>query len=282
MPQSPVTRILFTRRHFLGGAAATALLGGTPSLFAADFWNKKSRDQWSSEEIRQIATRSPWAKESRVELKAVNRGGYNGGQGRIEEPGISGADIPSAGRSRIPGADTGGIPGVAPGAIGPDGPGPGGLGGGRGGLDAGMPDALGGQRGPDGMPISAMTAIVRWESAPPLMEALNTKFPPELNDHFVIAVTGVPALTGKVFAPGDEAMQDRLKAGATLQIKGKPAAQAGVVWRLPQGMWFGFAKEFLPVTPQDREVTFNLNIAQLAIRTRFDPKEMTYQGKLAL
>jgi hypothetical protein len=47
-------------------------------------------------------------------------------------------------------------------------------------------------------------------------------------------------------------------------------------------MWFGFAKEFMPLTSTDKDVTFALNTAQLELKARFDPKEMLYLGKLAV
>jgi hypothetical protein len=52
-----------TRRHWVGGLSifATAKLFG-----ASEFWNKRDASTWSSDEVLQLATRSPWAKTSRV------------------------------------------------------------------------------------------------------------------------------------------------------------------------------------------------------------------------
>jgi hypothetical protein len=47
-------------------------------------------------------------------------------------------------------------------------------------------------------------------------------------------------------------------------------------------MWFGFSKEFMPLTPADRDVVFSLTTAQLALKASFSPKEMLYLGKLAV
>jgi hypothetical protein len=253
-----------TRRGFL-------FILGAPFLFAAsDFWNKKGHDEWSSQEILQLTTKSPWAKDVRVELKAANRGGYDGGAAGI--PGTD-AETGAISQRRMAGADSGGI--------GPDAPGPSGMGRGTG-PDSGMPDALGGRRGDEGIPISALAAKVRWESAQPLIEALRTKLPPEFADRYVISVSGIPALHGKEFLPGDEAMMDRFKASASLQVKGKSPVQAGAIRRSASGMWFGFAKEFLPLAASDKDLTFTLNTGQLSLKARFDPKEMLYGGKLAV
>jgi hypothetical protein len=38
----------------------------------------------------------------------------------------------------------------------------------------------------------------------------------------------------------------------------------------------------LPLGPKDREIVFTLETEQYSVRTRFDPREMIYRGKLAL
>jgi hypothetical protein len=264
-----------SRRDFVSGVAL--FLCGAPSLMAAqDFWNRKSHDQWSSEEVRQLTTKSPWAKDARVELKAAGRGGYDGRAGRTDDPtAIPGGDAQqggiATGRS-MPSIDSG----IGAGGIGPD---PSGRMGGP-----GMPDRMGAgdRRSGGGIPMEALTATVRWESAQPVMEALRTTMPAEFAEHYVIGVSGLPALEGRAFAKGDEGMVERLKGSAVLQVKKKDPVQPGVVRRSASGLWFGFAKEFLALTAADREVAFNLNTGQFEVKVRFDLKDMTYQGKLAL
>jgi hypothetical protein len=41
-------------------------------------------------------------------------------------------------------------------------------------------------------------------------------------------------------------------------------------------------KELLTLSEKDKEVVFALNTNQLALKVKFEPKEMMYQGKLAL
>jgi hypothetical protein len=211
-----------------------------------------------------------------VELKTAGRGGYNGGSG---QPGAS--DDPERrtepGRPDIPGNRPLGVDntGLGTGAPLPGLAGP---------VDAGLPGQIGdARRGTGGnIPMEALAATVRWESAQPLVEATRTQFPPDFTDHYVISVSGLPALQGKEFLPGDEGMIERLKGAASLQAKGKTAYQPGIVRRSPAGMWFGFSKESMPLTAADRDVTFILNTNQLELRAKFDPKEMLYQGKLAV
>ena len=228
---------------------------------AQDFWNRKKHDEWSSQEIRQLTTRSPWAKDVRVELKTAARGGYDGGPGIPDDPTHPGSPSGTP-NSRMPGADSPGM--------------------GRGGPE--LPGEIGdARRGTGGMiPTEALSATVRWESAQPIVDALRTPFPPEFADHYVIGISGLAVLQGRDFGLGNEDMVGRLKASATLQAKGKTSYQPGVLRRSAAGMWFGFAKESMPLTAADRDLTFALNTGQLDLKAKFEPKEMLYLGKLAV
>ena len=256
-----------SRRFFLINIAGTITALCSESLFAAqEFWNKKKNQEWSSQEIRQLTTRSPWAKDVHVELRTAGRGGYAGGLGAEDRtrPG----DVSQSGidnRLGLPGADS-----PPPGIAAPS--------------DSQLPGQIGDvRRGSGGMvPTEALGALVRWESAQPVIDALHTQLPADLADHYVIGVSGLPALEGREFRAGDEGTVGRLMASATLQAKGKSSYQAGVVHRSGKGLWFGFAKESMPLTAADRDVTFELKTEQLDLRATFQPKEMLYLGKLAV
>ncbi len=76
---------------------------------------------------------------------------------------------------------------------------------------------------------------------------------------------------------------DRLQNGATLQAKGKDAAEAGIARRTRIGsILFGFSRDYLHLTSSDREILFTLTTGLLTIKTKFDGKDMTYHGKLAV
>src|SRR6185312_16167847 len=59
-----------SRRHalFLGFFA----LAGPPALFGAPpFWNNKPASQWTPEEVNEIITHSPWAKQVSAQYRAA-------------------------------------------------------------------------------------------------------------------------------------------------------------------------------------------------------------------
>ncbi|HYA18533.1 MAG TPA: hypothetical protein VEF06_13765 [Bryobacteraceae bacterium] len=255
-----------SRRSFLIGLTGVAAGLFRERLFAAqDFWNRKKPGEWSSQEVRQLVTRSPWAKDVRVELKAATRGGYDGGAG-TEEPSRRYEVVQPGGPIPMGPAGSGPMAGIAAPS------------------DSELPGQIGDvRRGTGGnIPMEALGATVRWESAQPLVDALHTQFPADFAEHYVIGVSGLPVLEGRPFQVGDEGMMDRLKASATLQAKGKSPYQAGVVWRSRAGTWFGFAQESMPLTPSDRDVMFLFRANQLELRATFQPKEMLYLGKLAV
>src|SRR5580658_4061090 len=56
-----------TRRQFALRTGAGLALFATADLFAAsDFWNKKNPSAWTTQEILQLTTKSPWATTARV------------------------------------------------------------------------------------------------------------------------------------------------------------------------------------------------------------------------
>ena len=81
-------------------------------------------------------------------------------------------------------------------------------------------------------------------------------------------------------------MLDHLKAFTSLQPKDKPIAQPGVVEPQPAtgtpSFLFGFSKEILALGTDDREIAFSTRLGRLLIKAKFNLKEMTYRGELAL
>ncbi len=232
-----------------------------------DFWNKKQPADWSAEEIQQLTTHSPWAKE--VTAESSQGGGGMGGRG---------------------GGWGGGGGGWGGGGMG----GGGGWGGGMGGRGRGGGGRGGGRGG--GQPVKGM---VRWESAKPILEALKTKLPDSFADHYVISVSGFPMMSGRrrwqgqggdegegqQNAPSPQEMLDRLKSFTSLEPKDKPIAQPGVVERQKDDntvLLFGFSKQTLALSPGDKEVTFSTRLGRLTVKTKFNLKEMLYHGELAV
>jgi hypothetical protein len=213
-----------TRRRWVGAAAGASLGFATARLFgASEFWKKKDASAWTSDEVLQLATRSPWAKTARV--------------------------LPKAGRDR--------------GGLQPTGP------------DIGSGGRSGNQKLGE-IPILPVTEVtVVWQSAQPLLDALKSSFPADFTNHYVIGVNDLPAEEG-----GRKVNRESMT--ASLQARGKDSIDAGAILQSKGVVLFAFSKELLPLTVADKEVIFMLETNQYSIRTRFDLKDMTYRGKLAV
>ncbi len=225
-----------SRRGLIGRSIVAALCLAPEAWGGGEFWNKKQPAAWTTEEILELTTNSPWAKEIRVNLKA--KGGATG------EDGISAVRDPTTGEF-------------------------------RGGSGGGGPRT--GEKPP--------SAVVSWESALPLFDALKYRLPADFIGHYVIGVKDLPILVDAgPERQSAEQLVDWLKNSATLRAKSKDPVQAGVVATSRGGsmVLFGFLKELLPLSEKDKEVTFALDTNQLALKVKFEPKEMMYAGKLAL
>jgi hypothetical protein len=148
------------------------------------------------------------------------------------------------------------------------------------------PDAGGRGGGSMSHRIVTVPIFVRWETAQPILDALRAPAPADSKDHFVVSVTNLPLAIvrrpgrGDATAP-DEAL-DRLQNGATMQVKGKDPVEAGFARRTPiSSILFGFSRDYLRLSPNDREITFELDMGQMTIKAKFDGKEMVYHGKIA-
>jgi len=130
-----------------------------------------------------------------------------------------------------------------------------------------------------------LTVTIRWESAQPIRDALRAPLSADFDGHYVISVTNLPLAPrgrGPDASETDDVL-DRLQNGSTLQVRGKNPGEAGIARRTRIGsILFGFSKDYLPLTPADREIIFKLDTAQMVVQAKFDAKEMMYHGKLAV
>jgi hypothetical protein len=142
--------------------------------------------------------------------------------------------------------------------------------------------------------------VVRWESAKPVLEALRTPLPEALANHYVISVSGIPMLStsrqrsadsdadATVSQAPNEDMLERIKGLTYLEPKGKAPAQPGLVQqststsRETRTLLFGFSKDLLSLTPEDKEVTFTTHLGNLQVKAKFNLKEMMYRKALAV
>ena len=141
-------------------------------------------------------------------------------------------------------------------------------------VTAAVPETAQSVGGPDKPVIGGRpaTLVVCWDSAQPVLDALGHFLPSGLNGHYVIGVTD----------PQREI--EPLKTSSTLSAKGKEPVQAGAVVRGSDRVtvFFAFSMELLPLTIRDKDVLFSLDTGQIALKARFEPKEMIYGGQLAL
>src|SRR2546423_8139894 len=49
------------------------MLAGVTGYAASDFWNKKQSSEWSTSEIDQLKTKSPWSKKVQMEMGTAGR-----------------------------------------------------------------------------------------------------------------------------------------------------------------------------------------------------------------
>ena len=268
--------ILLSRRFVLALAAGGLVARGLRAS-PSEFWNKKDPSQWTSEEIDQLTSKSPWAKEVTAQFAAGEEdGSRRGGQTGGGYPGGGGGGGGSVGMPRI------GIGGIGIGL-------PGGRGRGGGGRNGG-----GGGRGRGG--ASNYKGTVRWESAQPIFDALKNPLPDAFAKHYVIRVSGFPLLNDRRRSDDDDSvsttpskankdMLDNLKHLTTLQPKGKALAEPAIVQQPASTgtvFLFGFSKDLFDFGKNDHEVDFSTQLGRLMIKAKFDPKEMMYHGKLAV
>jgi hypothetical protein len=240
----------FSRRGFL------VLAGAVPPARAA-FWDRKKFTDWSSDDVRQMLTDSPWAKVMTVPLK-------------LEKPPEGGPttwkDIPGTGPA-LPDNNPGGMIGSPVGGIGAPRP---------------------------KLPRDAQI-IVRWMSALPVRQALaKHKFGDETEtaearrflerdeNFYVIEVLGVPSL---VAHRGPELLQTELYRTSHLSTKTNRTLRPESAYVAVQGLFLGITIRFPrtePLTVKDGWVVCGGRTEVFEFQQRFDLRRMTYAGSLAL
>jgi hypothetical protein len=79
-------------------------------------------------------------------------------------------------------------------------------------------------------------------------------------------------------------MIDKLLHSVSLSAKGRDPQSAVLVQqtKVDQALLFGFEQASLPITANDKEVLFTLKLGMITAKAKFEPKEMMFDGKLAL
>jgi hypothetical protein len=238
---------VLTRRRWLGVAMGSCffLSADRKAAGGSAFWNRKEPSAWTSDEVLELTTRSPWARDTRVDLKPN---------------GLGAAGAPSSDPA----------------------------------IDQNKSATIG-SRPPEKLP----DVIVTWESAQPVLDALKYPIPEEFANHYMLGVSNLPITvqggrlprngrapspTGPPGGVDQQEILDWLKNGASLRVKSKESVEAGAIRPARGGevILFGFSRELLPLSVNDREVVFILDTDQFALKAKFDPREMIYRGKLAI
>jgi hypothetical protein len=154
-----------------------------------------------------------------------------------------------------------------------------------------------------GMP--QLKATVRWESAPPLVEAQKRQPDPAAAENYIVSVSGLPLFGGPPSGRGTEtpaggerpsrpaptaeqrkALIGSLKQSSALQRKGKNPIAAGRVGELEGSetptLLFYFPRAGDPIALADKEVTFLTQIGPLQLKVKFVLKDMQYHGRISL
>jgi hypothetical protein len=241
-----------TRRDVIRIGLSVPGLAALPAWAASsrEFWNNKPPVEWTKSEIQDLLSRSPWAKEVNL---SDNGPGVDFGR-----PNTGGG----SGGSGLPG---GGLPGL------PSGP------------PMGKPFV------PQGS-LGRFRATVRWDSALPIREAMNSKPSKDAGQYYIIALTGDVPDPGRSIGGEGETLDQRrfesLKQFTRLERK-SDAILLSRAASTPNGYPSGGGTLFCfergdSILADDKQVTFVTRAGPYEVRARFTLKDMLYRGKLEL
>lgn len=144
-----------------------------------------------------------------------------------------------------------------------------------------------------------MTAVVRWQSALPVRQALvRQRFGSEAGtsaeakqilegspSHYIVVVERLPMFGPPADAERAKQMEEGLKKAAVLNIKGREPLVPEVVQpgRGSAGpmLAFFFPKN-QPISLEDKEVEFQVKMGPMTVKRKFKLAEMLFDGKLEL
>jgi hypothetical protein len=127
-------------------------------------------------------------------------------------------------------------------------------------------------------------AIVRWESALPVREAIKASNSPEVEKFYILNMVGdVPSIGA---TPDEAARFEALKQVTRLEHKGDAillsrVAVAPKTALSLSGTLFYFSRD-LALRVEDRQATFSTKLGPIDVKCRFTLRDMMYRGKLEL
>lgn len=232
---------IWTRRGILVLAAGA----GTSRLFAfsSDFWNKKEPADWTHEEIEQLTTKSPWAKE--VSASTPSQGGMGGGG-----MGGMGGGMGRRGGMNRPGAGGQSYKGTVR-------------------WESARPilDAL---RNP--LPKEFADRYVISVNGIPLNAGRQRQYQTQDgNDNSQQSTQDMLDRLKQVTFLEPKGRRDAQPGIVQQPVSGTYGS-----------VWFGFDRDFLSLKAEDKEATFTTQFGQLTIKAKFNLKDMLYKGDLAI
>ncbi len=251
------------------------------SVWADDFWGKMPFKEWSDKQVGKILNNSPWAKEVAAAFNMEGGGSADGSRGGGRRGGRGGGG----------GMGSGGGMSAASGGMGSGG----GMGGAAGGMEGGS--GMGGapSAGTGGGP-PAVTALVRWQSALPVKQALvRSKYGAEAESsaeanqilshqesHYVLVLD---KLSPNLSRMDPARILERMKPLTALNRKGKEPIlpddiRIGSTAKSVM-IYFLFPKR-APITLEDKEVEFATKLGPLEFKKKFKLQDMVLAGKLEL
>jgi hypothetical protein len=192
----------FSRRGWLAGGAAALTSGRLFGFAGREFWDLKDPDDWETDDIDRLFTRSPWAKEISGHFKGT----------------------------------------------------------------------------------------VVWESAKPIRLAVRHALPADFGGMYVLSVGGLPLVplrprAGRNTPRLSQAALDGVRKTATLQLRGRDPMTAAICRQILHNsnvFHFGFPKQALEISEDERAILFTITVEKMVVTTKFRPREMLYRGELAL
>jgi hypothetical protein len=126
-----------------------------------------------------------------------------------------------------------------------------------------------------------MRAIVRWESAKPIREAVKKPLPEEPTASYIVAIVNLPVNGGDSEANEAE-MAESLKAATYLSIRGRPKWHPFRIQFDGKGSaYFFFDKEAGSIDARTPEIAFRSQFGPFEFKAKFSPGEMKYKGSPA-
>ena len=244
--------MLPTRRRLLQGLLLSPAFRGMQAA-RRGFWEIKDPGQWSSEEKRILLAQSPWAREGAVTFDV----------GPHREPPSGPYDVPAT--------RAGGMPNANP--------------------TVPMGEALPPRPEAPGQPVQ-FRVVARWESAAPIRLAGGPELPEGAAEFYVIGLRGLPLMPSAKAKPGEsesnsnQAMLDALRQNSRLERKDKPDLACNhLLTRSRESsteLLLFFPRDPDPITVADKLVTLESRFGPFHLTVRFLPKEMMFNGTLAL